>query len=80
MEEARKKQFEMERKCERLLRRLRKLQARTMGKHVSEEVTGLLENAHRMLKQSASQKEQTTSLGSNSGAVGMSVPSEKRVL
>lgn len=77
IEDARKKQFEMERKCERLLRRLRKLQARTMGKHISEEVTGLLENAHRMLKQSASQKEQTVSLGSNSGAVGVSVQSEE---
>jgi len=77
IEEARKKQFEMERKCEWLLRRLRKLQARTMGKHVSEEVTGLLEHAHRMLKQSASQKEQTTSLGSNSGAFGVSVLSEE---
>lgn len=76
LEEARKKQFEMERKCERLLRRLRKLQARTMGKQVSEEVTGLLENAYGMLKQSAYQKEQTTS-GLNSGAVCVSVPSEE---
>jgi KAT8 regulatory NSL complex subunit 1 len=75
LEEARKKQFEMERKCERLLRRLRKLQARTMGKQVSEEVTGLLENAHWMLKQSLSQKE--TALGLNSGAVGASVSSEE---
>ncbi|XP_069702571.1 KAT8 regulatory NSL complex subunit 1 isoform X2 [Periplaneta americana] len=66
IEEARKKQFEMERKCEWLLRRLRKLQARTMGKHVSEEVTGLLEQAHRMLKQT-----------SNSGAVGVSVQGEE---
>ncbi|KAJ9601111.1 hypothetical protein L9F63_000746 [Diploptera punctata] len=72
IEEARKKQFEMERKCEWLLRRLRKLQARTMGKHVSEEVTGLLEHAHRMLKQSTSHKEQSL----NSG-VGVSVPSEE---
>lgn len=78
IEEAHKKQFEMERKCERLLRRLRKLQARTMGKHISEEVTGLLENAHRMLKQSASQKEQqTVCLGSNVGAVGVTVQSEE---
>lgn len=76
IEEARKKQFEMERKCEWLLRRLRKLQARTMGKHVSEEVTGLLENAHRMLKQSASQKE-TSSIGLSSGAVGVCVQSEE---
>ena len=52
LEEARKKQFEMERKFEWLLRRLRKTQARTMGKHVSEEVTGVLEHAHRVLKQS----------------------------
>jgi KAT8 regulatory NSL complex subunit 1 len=77
IEEARKKQFEMERKCEWLLRRLRKLQARTMGKHVSEEVTGLLENAHRMLNHSASQKEQTSSVGLSSGAVGVCVQSEE---
>lgn len=76
IEEARKKQFEMERKCEWLLRRLRKLQARTMGKHVSEEVTGLLEHAHRMLRQSTSHREQTASVGSNSG-VGVSVLSEE---
>ncbi|PSN48089.1 hypothetical protein C0J52_03440 [Blattella germanica] len=73
IEEARKKQFEMERKCEWLLRRLRKLQARTMGKHVSEEVTGLLEHAHRMLKQSASQKEQS---GGSNSAVGLTLPSD----
>ncbi|XP_012228213.1 uncharacterized protein nsl1 isoform X2 [Linepithema humile] len=44
------KQFESERKCAFLLRRLRKLQARLMGKHVAEENTGVLELAHRGVK------------------------------
>lgn len=53
LDEARKKQFEIERKCEWLLRRLRKLQARTIGRHVSEEVTGVLEQTYRMLHSSS---------------------------
>lgn len=44
------KQFESERKCAFLLRRLRKLQARVMGRHVAEENTGVLELAHRGVK------------------------------
>lgn len=39
------KQFENERKCAFLLRRLRKLQARLVGRHVAEENTGVLELA-----------------------------------
>ncbi|GLG99074.1 KAT8 regulatory NSL complex subunit 1 [Gryllus bimaculatus] len=56
LEDVRKKQFELERKCEFLGRRLRKLHARSLGKHASGEVTGVLEQAYRML-QSASGKE-----------------------
>ncbi|XP_067012430.2 KAT8 regulatory NSL complex subunit 1 isoform X2 [Anabrus simplex] len=52
--EAAKKQFELERKSAFLIRRAKKLMARTMGQHVAEEVTGVLEQAHRMMKQSAS--------------------------
>nr|CAD7199563.1 unnamed protein product [Timema douglasi] len=50
IEEAHKRQFELERRCERLLRRLRKYQARVMGKHVAEEVTSLLEFVQRTIR------------------------------
>ncbi|XP_026673161.1 uncharacterized protein LOC108629422 isoform X2 [Ceratina calcarata] len=44
------KQHESERKCAFLLRRLRKLQARLIGRHVAEENTGVLELAHHGVK------------------------------
>lgn len=44
------KQFESERRCAFLLRRLRKLQARIIGRHVAEENTGVLELAHHGVK------------------------------
>ncbi|XP_012283336.1 uncharacterized protein LOC105701285 [Orussus abietinus] len=45
-----RKQFESERRCAFLLRRLRKLQAKLLGCHVAEENTGVLELAHRGIK------------------------------
>lgn len=45
------KQFESERRCAFLLRRLRKLQARIMGRHVAEENTGVIELAHLGVKE-----------------------------
>lgn len=44
------KQFENERRSAFLLRRLRKLQARTVGRHVAEETTGVLELAQHGVK------------------------------
>ncbi|XP_046430731.1 KAT8 regulatory NSL complex subunit 1 isoform X2 [Neodiprion fabricii] len=44
------KQHESERRCAFLLRRLRKLQARIIGRHVAEENTGVLEVAHHGVK------------------------------
>ncbi|XP_012254345.2 KAT8 regulatory NSL complex subunit 1 isoform X2 [Athalia rosae] len=44
------KQFESERRCAFLLRRLRKLQARIVGRHAAEENTGVLESAHHGVK------------------------------
>jgi len=44
------KQFESERRCAFLLRRIRKLQTRIVGRHVAEENTGILELAHRGVK------------------------------
>lgn len=50
IEELHKKQLKLERRSEFLLRRLKKLQARSMGQHVSSEVVGLLECIHRTLR------------------------------
>lgn len=52
IEELHKKQLKLERRSEFLLRRLRKLQVRAMGKHVSSEVVGLFEHIHRSLRRS----------------------------
>ncbi|XP_055688366.1 uncharacterized protein LOC129792937 [Lutzomyia longipalpis] len=49
-QEIEKRQYQMQRKCDFLLRRLRKLQVRSMGGHVSEEVAGLFEYTNRLLK------------------------------
>ncbi|XP_059621915.1 KAT8 regulatory NSL complex subunit 1 [Phlebotomus argentipes] len=49
-QEIEKRQYQMQRKCDFLLRRLRKLQVRFMGAHVSEEIAGLFEHTCRLLK------------------------------
>jgi len=51
LEDVRKKQFDVERRCEFLLRRLRKLQAKGMGKHGSEEITGLLNYTQNLIQE-----------------------------
>lgn len=51
LDDVNKRQFEIERKCERLLRRLKKLQARCVGKHAGEELTGLFEHVHHLTRQ-----------------------------
>lgn len=45
-----KKQIQMQRKCDFLLRRLRKIQLRSMGQQMSEEVAGFFEHTHRLVK------------------------------
>ena len=45
-----KRQQQMQRKCDFLLRRLRKIQARSMGKHTSEEISGLFEWTNRLIR------------------------------
>lgn len=45
-----KKREKMIRECDYMMRRLRKVQARHMGRHVSEEVGGLFEYTQQMLK------------------------------
>ncbi|KAK9509001.1 hypothetical protein O3M35_006423 [Rhynocoris fuscipes] len=50
IEEARTKQFLIARKCEFLARRLKKLEARALGKHVADEITGLIEYSTFLLE------------------------------
>lgn len=45
-----KKQIQMQRKCDFLTRRLRKIQLRSMGQQMSEEVAGFFEHTHRLVK------------------------------
>lgn len=45
-----KKQILMQRKCDFLVRRLRKIQLRSMGQQMSEEVAGFFEHTHRLVK------------------------------
>ncbi|KAF5308398.1 hypothetical protein FQR65_LT06219 [Abscondita terminalis] len=47
-----KKHAKLERKLEFILRRLRKLQAKQIGQHVSEEIAGVYEHVHRTLRRS----------------------------
>lgn len=53
-----KRQAQMVRKCDFLVRRLRKVQARYMGQHVNEEVNGLFEYTQQLLKRK--EREQKT--------------------
>lgn len=48
--ELKQKQAKMERKLDFLLRRVRKMQVRYMGQHVSGEIAGVFEHVHRTLK------------------------------
>lgn len=52
IDEAHNRQFEIERKCEWLTRRLHKMQARAMGKHCCEEITGILQYVSDVLDDS----------------------------
>lgn len=49
VDETQDRQFKIERKCEWLIRRLRKMQARAMGKQASEVITGMLEHVINVL-------------------------------
>lgn len=48
--ELERNQAKLERKLDFLMRRVRKLQARHMGRHISGEIVGVFENVHRSLK------------------------------
>ncbi|XP_011304270.1 KAT8 regulatory NSL complex subunit 1 [Fopius arisanus] len=58
--------FEQDRRTAFLMRRLRKLQARTIGRHIAEESTGVLELAHHSVKKYFMQELQ--SIGATKGA------------
>ncbi|XP_063971798.1 KAT8 regulatory NSL complex subunit 1 [Diachasmimorpha longicaudata] len=57
------KSFEQDRRTAFLMRRLRKLQARTIGRHIAEESTGVLELAHHSVKKYFLQEIQNISGG-----------------
>lgn len=61
-----KRQAQMQRKYDFLIRRLNKLQARYMGQHVSEEITGLFEYSQRYWKKK--DKEHTKGLNTASSS------------
>lgn len=48
--EIEKRHIQMQRKCDFLIRRLRKIQASTMGIHLNEEINGLFEYTQKLLK------------------------------
>lgn len=54
VDEALNRQFKIERKCQWLMRRLRKMQARAMGKQASEEIHGLIQHVSNILEDSHS--------------------------
>uniref|UniRef100_A0A1B6D0U1 PEHE domain-containing protein n=1 Tax=Clastoptera arizonana TaxID=38151 RepID=A0A1B6D0U1_9HEMI len=61
-----KRQFQIERKCEWLIRRLRKFQVRSMGKQASEEVTGLLEHVNTILAESSTKNSTLSAVAKSS--------------
>lgn len=65
VEEVQKKQYYMERKVQRLVRRLHKTQARIIGKHACEEVTGFLEHLNQTVH---------TSDGTSTGGINVKRP------
>lgn len=48
--EIKKKREKMNRECDFMMRRLRKIQARYMGRHISEEIGGLFECTQQLIK------------------------------
>lgn len=50
MSEIEKKREKMIRECDFMMRRLRKIQARHMGRHISEEIGGLFEYTQQLIK------------------------------
>ncbi|KAL1115968.1 hypothetical protein AAG570_005463 [Ranatra chinensis] len=50
IEDIKTKQFQLKRKCDFLNRRLRKLRTKTVGRHVSSEITGVIEYTNNLLE------------------------------
>lgn len=82
LEELNRKQLKLERRSEFLLRRLRKLQARAMGRHVSGEVAGVFELVNRTLRMctkdiaTISSATSTAVSETNNGVPNTELPSE----
>ncbi|XP_055602344.1 uncharacterized protein LOC129751087 [Uranotaenia lowii] len=67
-----KRQVQMQRKYDFLIRRLNKLQARYMGQHVSEEIAGLFEYSQRYWKKK--DKEQSKGINSSTASPESLIP------
>lgn len=79
LEELNRKQLKLERRSEFLLRRLRKLQARAMGRHVSGEVAGVFELVNRTLRLCTKDIASATSTAvseTNNGVPNTELPSD----
>lgn len=70
--EIEKRQQQMQRKCDFLMRRLRKLQARQMGQHISEEVGHLYSDAFRLYKRK--EREQQQKFSGDDQSISSSTP------
>ncbi|XP_075222382.1 non-specific lethal 1 isoform X2 [Lycorma delicatula] len=77
VEEIEKKQYYTERKLQRLLRRLHKMQARTIGKHACEEVTGFLEHLNQTVNVTDSASSNSASVKHPHASVGCDGNCEK---
>lgn len=75
-----KKHNKLERKLEFVLRRLRKIQAKQMGQHISEEIAGVFEHVHRTLRRSKDNLNTSVLEGSASTCLTQTInPSEQVV-
>lgn len=66
-----KRQAQMQRKCDFLLRRLRKIQSRHMGQHVSEEIGNVYSDAYRLFKKRERDQYKMLTDESQSGSMGL---------
>ncbi|GLV31630.1 non-specific lethal 1 [Carabus blaptoides fortunei] len=77
LEELHRKQLKLERRSEFLLRRLRKVQARAMGRHVSAEVAGVFELVNRTLRRGARDPTTSTAVSdANNGVPNTQLPGD----
>lgn len=67
-EELIKQQIQMKRKCDFLLRRVKKLQARSMMQHTAQEVAGIFEHCQRFMKDKERERNEKAGPSTSGGA------------